>query len=167
MSSYIVTFAAVERGRGFSGPVGKGFGFLGDSMHLVEILRRWGRQGRRAVALQALLRSPGLIRVGNWEQIPDFTWKSIMTRFVPLEHGLFGVPLLRNEVLSEITKAPSKIRSNPRCGWNPKRNMQAKVSRPSLEEGHRLSNQYKGDLGPQSRQVPSLHCLLSSRISFE
>lgn len=123
--------------------------------------------GRSAVALHALLWSLGCIRMGNWEQIQDFTWKSITTRFVPLEHGLFGVPLLRNEVLSKITKAASKIRSNPRCGWNPKKNMQAKVSRPSLEEGHLLRSQYEGDSGPQSTQVPSFHCLLSSRISFE
>lgn len=48
---------------------------------------------RSTMALHVLLRSLDFIHTGNWEQIQDFKWRSIVIRFVPLKHGIFGVPL--------------------------------------------------------------------------
>lgn len=70
---------------------------LRDNMHMAENLGRWAGSTGRAdqEASRALLRSLDFIHMGNWERIKDFKWRSIVTRFVPLEHRISQVPLLR------------------------------------------------------------------------
>lgn len=101
MNSYIVIFVIVGEIEAFSSPRGTGRGGGGRS------LVYWGtaahgrdcetglevQASRSTMVLHALLRSLDFIHMRNWEQVKDFKRRSIVIRFVPLKHGIFGVPL--------------------------------------------------------------------------